>query len=187
MTKRTVATKWQRFTETARGYDPDPMGQIYQYDYPSGAIEIYKEPAGRYAPAQYMVDVYFADGSAERHSAPTLSKAKALGLSILRSRTNPAPRMNVRRNSEQKYVVTVDSGFSQTGYEGDRCYSFEATEKRLSQILAAEWSSFHGQHADFLNDLRTKGKARLGSSWSFIEAHAKKSNPARRRNSKSRR
>jgi hypothetical protein len=312
MTKRTVATKWQRFTETARGYDPDPMGQIYQYDYPSGAIEIYKEPAGRYATAQFMVDIYFEDGSAERHSAPTLSKAKALGLSVLRSRTNPAPLMNVRRNylrtnwlhnlsgeevrrgiargeldithapigngyytvtlftpgqgeaykyveakwfvrgedewydlandlrngrvdpstasvflgpsrwdknerekatreaaaskgfsisekyhyfnnpkfrrnSEQKYVVTVDSGFSQTGYEGDRCYSFEATEKRLSQILAAEWSSFHGQHADFLNDLRTKGKARLGSSWSFIEAHAKKSNPARRQNSKSRR
>jgi hypothetical protein len=116
----------------------------------------------------------------------TRAAAKRKGIDIAETYhyfNNP----KVRRNSEQKYVVTVDSGFSQTGYEGDRSYSFEATEKRLSQILAAEWSSFHGQHADFLNDLRTKGKARLGSSWSFIEAHAKKSNPARRQNSKSRR
>jgi hypothetical protein len=98
MTKRTVAPKWERFSASPRGYEYDPKGEIYRYDHPVGVIEIHKVRGTRYSPVHYMVDVDFGDYQDKDYAASTLAKAKALGLSILRDRTAPMPRMNVRRN-----------------------------------------------------------------------------------------
>jgi hypothetical protein len=86
------SAKWERFTETSRGYEPDPKGEIYRFAHPAGTIEITKVRGTRHSPVHYMVDVAFVDYTAKDFASSTLAGAKALGLALVGGVKGPGRR-----------------------------------------------------------------------------------------------